>query len=523
MTEINGSYFVGVDGRNEAFNNVSPYPSVVDAGAGNDLILVAARGDAVYGGTGNDVIQAQSDDPSLGGLGETLYGDVSGDPFGVAGGDDQILGGSGPDSIFGGGGADFVNALFSDDSVFGGAGDDIVWGGNQSDRLYGDEGNDTLFGNGDSFYPDLGTITVDYDGSTDTAYAPGDPYYQFPFGIAFGQQNTIADDNAADQLYGGAGNDTLSGQGGGDLLDAGDGDDHVYGGSGGDIMYGGDGDDLIAPGTGSDAAFGGAGLDALDYSSETQSVALTLDGDNAVAVRIGGVAQASAAGFESVYGGSGNDRLTGDGNTNYLAGNEGRNTLSGAGGDDVLVGGTGKDTLNGGGGADIMVSDSGKDKFVYGPAGDSTGAAYDTIESFDAGHDVFVFPLPVSGVDAAIAHGALSIASFDTDLAAAVKKNALAAGHAVLFTPDDGNLAGDTFLIVDSNGKAGYQAGKDYVIQMSSMEHANHFGLHDFTTAAFHDQAADTGAAAVPHPAVPDFAHNALFAGHSWSGLASLS
>ena len=31
---------------------------------------------------------------------------------------------------------------------------------------------------------------------------------------------------------------------------------------------------------------------------------------------------------------------------------------------------------------------------------------------------------------------------------------------------DAGDLAGQTFLVVDANGEAGYQAGADYVIQL---------------------------------------------------------
>src|SRR6185312_12768125 len=35
---------------------------------------------------------------------------------------------------------------------------------------------------------------------------------------------------------------------------------------------------------------------------------------------------------------------------------------------------------------------------------------------------------------------------------------------AVLFTPDEGNLAGNTFLVVDATGVASYQAGTECVI-----------------------------------------------------------
>ena len=38
----------------------------------------------------------------------------------------------------------------------------------------------------------------------------------------------------------------------------------------------------------------------------------------------------------------------------------------------------------------------------------------------------------------------------------------------MLFQADGGDLAGLTFLVVDANGVAGYQAGSDYVIQLTT-------------------------------------------------------
>ena len=46
---------------------------------------------------------------------------------------------------------------------------------------------------------------------------------------------------------------------------------------------------------------------------------------------------------------------------------------------------------------------------------------------------------------------------------------ALPLHDAVLFTPNAGGLAGHTFLIVDANGTAGYQAGADYVIDVTGI------------------------------------------------------
>jgi Ca2+-binding RTX toxin-like protein len=57
-----------------------------------------------------------------------------------------------------------------------------------------------------------------------------------------------------------------------------------------------------------------------------------------------------------VYGGAGNDRLTGGGGTNLLLGGDGNDTLTGGAGRDLLIGGTGADTIGGGlGGDDILI------------------------------------------------------------------------------------------------------------------------------------------------------------------------
>ncbi len=150
--------------------------------------------------------------------------------------------------------------------------------------------------------------------------------------------------------------------------------------------------------------------------------------------------------------------LTGGSDIDVLTGFGGADTLNGAGGNDYLSGGAAGDTLTGGGGADT---------FAYRNVSDSSGPAYDRITDYTAGSDKFDLTTPVTGVDATVAAGALSAVTFDADLSAAVNSAHLAAGHAVLFTPDSGGLATHTFLIVDANGFAGYQAGEDYVFDVT--------------------------------------------------------
>ncbi len=58
-------------------------------------------------------------------------------------------------------------------------------------------------------------------------------------------------------MYGGNGNDVLSGQNGNDLLSGGANDDRLYGGIGNDVIIGGSGADLIDGGNGNDLLISG--------------------------------------------------------------------------------------------------------------------------------------------------------------------------------------------------------------------------------------------------------------------------
>jgi Ca2+-binding RTX toxin-like protein len=224
-------------------------------------------------------------------------------------------------------------------------------------------------------------------------------------------------DDHGNHMNGGSGDDHMDGNGGNDNMSGGGGDDSLNGGTGNDKMNGGDGDDDITGATGNDRMSGGAGNDVMN-------------GDN---------------------------------------------------GDDHMSGGAGHDTMNGGGGADNMNGGGGADTFVFDAVSDSTSTTFDTIHGFDPHHgDNFDLPFAVTGVDAAINHGSLSLATFDADLSAAVGAGQLAAGHAVLFTASEGTLRHDTFLVIDANGVAGYQAGQDLVIHLDNPNH-----IASLSTASF--------------------------------------
>ena len=129
--------------------------------------------------------------------------------------------------------------------------------------------------------------------------------------------------------------------------------------------------------------------------------------------------------------------------------------------------GSAGDRLTGGSGADILSGGAGNDMFSYGSASESTSTGYDTVIGFDTAKDAFDLFFGVTGIDPTVSSGTLSTASFDTDLASAL--SGLGSHHAILFTPTAGSLAGHTFLVVDANGVAGYQAGADLVMDLQSL------------------------------------------------------
>jgi Ca2+-binding RTX toxin-like protein len=252
-------------------------------------------------------------------------------------GDDSLQGSEGVDVICGLGGNDSVSGLGGDDWLAGGPGFDGVYGGEGVDRLDGGSEADTLDG------------------------GAGD-----------------------DTLLGFAGDDFLGGSTGNDILQGDVGADLLHGGTGTDQLFAGAGDDKMVDGSGEQDLYrGGEGLDRVTYPISSAAVEVTLDG----------VANDGVAGrrnenvftdVEIVAGGSGPDRLVGNGQANVLVGNRGMDVLVGGGGDDHLIGdmepanftigdedhlegGPGNDVLEGGEESDVMLGGDGDDSLIGDP------------------------------------------------------------------------------------------------------------------------------------------------------------
>src|SRR5437763_1145020 len=110
--------------------------------------------------------------------------------------------------------------------------------------------------------------------------------------------------SADDQLFGQAGNDTLLGKGGNDLLFGGDGNDLVTGGRGADTASLGGGDDTFVwnPGDGSDIVEGQDGTDTLLFNGANiaENIAISANGTRASFTRDVGSVTMDLNGVETV-------------------------------------------------------------------------------------------------------------------------------------------------------------------------------------------------------------------------------
>ena len=171
--------------------------------------------------------------------------------------------------------------------------------------------------------------------------------------------------------------------------------------------------------------------------------------------------------IDRAIGGSGNDVISGNSDANVLHGNAGNDYLLGGALNDSLAGSSGNDRVRGDTGADALSGGPGIDTFVYVHASDSTGSVFDRITDFDAATDRFNLPGSVTGSLRSFHSGDVSKATMDADLAHLLTPSRLGADHFVYLTPRTGDEAHHTFLVVDMNGHAGYQAGADLVIDVT--------------------------------------------------------
>ena len=392
--------------------------NLLSGGAGNDTLIGGAGADTLTGGVGNDTVSYADSSAAIDiGLDSSVGhgGDAEGDKLAEI---ENIIGSRYADQISGDAGAN---------SLDGGAGNDWLEGGAGADTLIGGEGIDTA----SYLEARSGVVASLADGSVNTGDALGDTFNSIENleGSEFSDRlvgdanaNLLIGNPGDDTLIGGGGDDTLLGGVGSDSMDGGDGVDTVsysdastgvtasleIGGTRGDAdgdryanienligsryadslsgdagantLDGGRGNDTLSGGGGADKLLGGTGFDIASYVNDSGGVTVNL----ASGVADGGEATGDTLeGIEGVWGGSGNDKLTGDSYANELQGNAGNDVLTAAGGDDTLSGGSGDDTLMGGTGADIIDGGEGRDLLLY--TADTDGVTVDLVHGTGVG------------------------------------------------------------------------------------------------------------------------------------------
>ena len=337
-------------------------------------------------------------------------------------GNDAITGNNSPNAIRGDAGNDTLNGSGGHDTLTGGAGNDVLAGGT---------GNDTYVN------PIGDTISELSAGGIDTAQSAG------TFSIAaLAQVENIrltgsghfnaAGNDAANRLLGNSGNNILNGNRGADTMSGGAGNDIYYVDQAGDQTI-----ELASQGT--------------DLVSSSVSRTLSANIEN---LNLSGAANLQGNGNTLA------NIINGNSGDNVLRGYEGNDTLNGLGGKDILLGGAGRDTLKPG-------SDAVQDIVRFQAAPESSGTGRDIVIGMDLnGEDKFDFPALPSGL-AITATGVLNAATFNANLAAAVNA-ALTPNGAVWFDPSGGdqNIAGHSYLVVDTDGNGSYSSGIDYVVQL---------------------------------------------------------
>ncbi len=259
-----------------------------------------------------------------------------------------------------------------------------------------------------------------------------------------------------------------------------DGSFRVYGGAGLDTFTGGAGNDGFWFGpsrfTAGDSVNGGAGTNdqlALDGDYTITLTGAMIQGIEVVTLQAGPADDRNTFNvtIDNSAVGAGQSltiwglRTTNGMTINGLGELDGRLTIFGGTVGDTITGSLGDDRIFGGGGADALNGGlGGIDTFVYDAVSQSSGSAYDTITGFDPNVDRLDFDFTVSGIAATVSGGSVAAGSMNADLAALLGAAQLGVGQAVLVNASAGDFAGQSILVVDANGVAGYQADQDYVI-----------------------------------------------------------
>ena len=327
-------------------------------GAGNDLFIPGAASQTLDGGDGTDVVDLSG----FNAVSMVLDGNGSDLSVGLSDGGwlklvniENIIAGAGADTLVGNSSANLILGGDGDDSIFGNDRADTLLGGAGNDTVYGGAGNDSIDG-GDSGndFVSYGTQSV---GISAVFAASG------TLTIVTDATNTDLAVNV-ENLTGSTGADTLTALDSiAHVLTGLDGNDSLTGGAAAETLLGGAGSDTLVGGLGNDRLDGGDALnDAVSYETRSIGVSVAFNQGSAL-VSVSPTEADQLFNIENVFGGSGDDTLSG-------AGDSIAHLLSGGAGNDSLLGGLAADTLLGGAGNDTVLASFGDDSLDGGAGTD---------------------------------------------------------------------------------------------------------------------------------------------------------
>ncbi len=363
------------------------------ADGGDDKIFTGMGADYVIGGVADDWIDAGRDS-----YGDTSQDTVIGDngqidvnPFGqlvevhttspIWGGMDFIITGGGRDIIFGGSEGDFIQsqldndhvngdngfAYFLDkdgnaglfevvqttdpliggeDTIFAGGGYDVVFGGTDADLIFGGAGSDLLLGDHGRFDRSLPPEQNWFSIFTSDADAGGDD-------TIYGDAGEFIDGN---DLASSGYHDIIMGQQGADFLYGGPGDDDITGGH--NVVGGDDTGDIIDGQAGADVVLGDNGV--------IYRIVLTPESEDGDELEWAAYPKPfidlirRIQRYDNVDLVEGDDIIDGSDGRDILHGQRGDDILDGGNGDDNVFGEHGDDVAGGGAGHDIVLGDNGE-------------------------------------------------------------------------------------------------------------------------------------------------------------------
>lgn len=216
--------------------------NLLRGGAGDDTLRGGGAADLLDGGDGSD---AADYGDRIDAVRVTLKGSSNATVL-VGGVNEDTV--RGIENVIGGSAADQLTGDGSVNRLVGGSGDDALRGGDGRDTLDGGQGIDTA-----DYRDKSGDVTITLRGASSASAFVG--------GVAEDSVRSV------ENLIGGSGQDSLTGDGLANLLDGGGANDQLDGDAGNDTLIGGTGADELAGGAGNDSLTGGGGVDGFLFDT----------------------------------------------------------------------------------------------------------------------------------------------------------------------------------------------------------------------------------------------------------------